>query len=144
MRLKIKPEGLRRFWSVFPLTRVPFWYRFFEPQPNGFVIPLVPCLRKLTAAGLGHLAGAHAPGAHPAEVVFRWSGWAQSGDELATPKMVQTPPTQEVRKAEVWQTPPVIQFGRPWCLMLTSSLFRGPGPQKWRSSFLGGWLTIFM
>ena len=30
--LKIKQEGLRRFWSMFPLTRVPFWYRFFEPQ----------------------------------------------------------------------------------------------------------------
>ena len=28
-------EGLRRFWSTFPLARVPFWYRFFEPQPNG-------------------------------------------------------------------------------------------------------------
>ena len=25
---------LRRFWSTFPLTRVPFWYRFFEPQPD--------------------------------------------------------------------------------------------------------------
>ena len=23
----------RGFWSMFPLTRVPFWYRFFEPQP---------------------------------------------------------------------------------------------------------------
>ena len=32
--LKIKLEGLRRFWSMFPLTRVPFWYRFFEPQLN--------------------------------------------------------------------------------------------------------------
>ena len=21
-----------RFWSMFPLTRVPFWYRFFEPR----------------------------------------------------------------------------------------------------------------
>ena len=31
--LKIKQEGVRRFWSMFPLTRVPFWYRFFEPQP---------------------------------------------------------------------------------------------------------------
>ena len=29
--LKIKKQGLRRFWSMFPLTRVPFWYRFFEP-----------------------------------------------------------------------------------------------------------------
>ena len=28
-------RGLHRFWSMFPLTRVPFWYRFFEPQPNG-------------------------------------------------------------------------------------------------------------
>ena len=32
--LKIKPEGLRRFWSMFPLARVPFWYRLLEPQPN--------------------------------------------------------------------------------------------------------------
>ena len=32
--LKIKQEGLGRFWSMFPLTRVPLWYRFFEPQPN--------------------------------------------------------------------------------------------------------------
>ena len=32
--LKIKQEGLRRFWSMFPLTRVPCWYRFFEPQPH--------------------------------------------------------------------------------------------------------------
>ena len=32
--LKIKDLGLRRFWSMFPLTRVPFWYRFFEPQPS--------------------------------------------------------------------------------------------------------------
>ena len=31
--LKIKQEGLRRFWSMFPPTRVPFWYRFFEPPP---------------------------------------------------------------------------------------------------------------
>ena len=30
---KIKQEGLRRFWSMFLLTRVPFWHRFFEPQP---------------------------------------------------------------------------------------------------------------
>ena len=30
---QIKQEGLRRFWSMFPLTRVSFWYRFFEPQP---------------------------------------------------------------------------------------------------------------
>ena len=34
MWLKIK-QGVRRFWSMFPLTRVPFWYRFFEPQPVG-------------------------------------------------------------------------------------------------------------
>ena len=32
--LKIKQEGLRRCWSMFPLTRVPFWYRFLEPQPQ--------------------------------------------------------------------------------------------------------------
>ena len=33
--LKINQEGFRRFWSMFPLTRVSFWYRLFEPQPNG-------------------------------------------------------------------------------------------------------------
>ena len=27
---QIKQEGLRRFWSKFPLTRVPFWYWLFE------------------------------------------------------------------------------------------------------------------
>ena len=35
--LKIKQEGLRRFWSMFPLARVAFWCRFVEPQP------IVPC-----------------------------------------------------------------------------------------------------
>ena len=29
----------RRFWSMFPLTRVSFWYRFLEPQPFGCVLP---------------------------------------------------------------------------------------------------------
>ena len=33
--LKINQEGLRRFCSIFPLTRVRFWYRFFEPQLFG-------------------------------------------------------------------------------------------------------------
>ena len=31
--LKIKQEGLHRFWSMFPLPRVPFGYRSSEPQP---------------------------------------------------------------------------------------------------------------
>ena len=32
--LKIHTGGANRgFWSMFPLTRVPFGYRFFEPQP---------------------------------------------------------------------------------------------------------------
>ena len=31
---KMAVAQLRRFWSMFPLTRVPFWYRFFEPYPN--------------------------------------------------------------------------------------------------------------
>ena len=37
--LKIKHGGLRRLWSIFPLTRVPFWYRFFQPQPFAIRIP---------------------------------------------------------------------------------------------------------
>ena len=32
--LKIKELGLRRCWSMFPLARVPFWCRFFEPYPS--------------------------------------------------------------------------------------------------------------
>ena len=28
--LKITQEGLRRFWSMFPLARVPFWYRLLS------------------------------------------------------------------------------------------------------------------
>ena len=32
--LKIKQEGLHRFWSMFSLASVPFWYRLFEPQPS--------------------------------------------------------------------------------------------------------------
>ena len=39
--LKVKQEGLRRFWPMFPLTSNPFLYRFFEPQPNGFGDPKV-------------------------------------------------------------------------------------------------------
>ena len=31
--LKIKHEGLRRVWSMLPLTRVPFWCWLFEPLP---------------------------------------------------------------------------------------------------------------
>ena len=30
---KTKQEGLRRCGSMFSLTRAPFWYQFFEPQP---------------------------------------------------------------------------------------------------------------
>ena len=32
VRLKSK-QGLRRCLSMFPLTRVPCWYRYFQPQP---------------------------------------------------------------------------------------------------------------
>ena len=32
--LKKKELGLRGFQSLVPFTRVPFWFRFFEPQPN--------------------------------------------------------------------------------------------------------------
>ena len=31
--VKIKPTGDRRFWSMFPLARVPFWVPMFDPQP---------------------------------------------------------------------------------------------------------------
>ena len=44
--LKIKQEGLRRFWSMFPLSRVPFWYWFFEPQPTVGIVLVGHQLRK--------------------------------------------------------------------------------------------------
>ena len=31
--VKIKPPGDRRFWSIFPFTRVPFWAPIVDPQP---------------------------------------------------------------------------------------------------------------
>ena len=36
---KIKPPGDRRFWSMFPLTRVPFGVPILDPQPfrKGFL-----------------------------------------------------------------------------------------------------------
>ena len=36
--LKIRQQGLRRFWSMFPRTTVPLWYRVFQSQPNGFSV----------------------------------------------------------------------------------------------------------
>ena len=39
MWLKIKQLGLRRFWPMLPLARVPFWYRFIELQPYLVVFP---------------------------------------------------------------------------------------------------------
>ena len=48
--LKIKEEGLRRFWSMFPLTRVPFRYRFFEPPPVGIMLVCFPATREVFTA----------------------------------------------------------------------------------------------
>ena len=61
--LKIKQEGLRRFWSMFPLTRVPFWYRFFEPQPYYKSPSPQSELRRAFAGALRYLED---PGAGPA------------------------------------------------------------------------------
>ena len=36
--LRSKELGLRRCWSIFPLTRVPFWCRLFEPYPYRFAM----------------------------------------------------------------------------------------------------------
>ena len=38
--LKIKQEGLRRFWPLLPLTRVPCWYRFNGTILGVFGAPL--------------------------------------------------------------------------------------------------------
>ena len=43
--VKSNPPGDRRFWSMFPFTRIPFWVHIFDPQPNGrfsFGFPLKP------------------------------------------------------------------------------------------------------
>ena len=49
--VKIKPTFMdRRFWSMFPFTRIPFWVHIFDPQPNARTaqrcIPRVPCQGK--------------------------------------------------------------------------------------------------
>ena len=55
--LKTKQEGLRRFWSMFPLTRVPFWYRFFEPRPYIYIFECTYiCLYKRRDPGLARVA----------------------------------------------------------------------------------------
>ena len=35
----IKPPGDRRFWSMLPFTKVPFWVPIFDPQPHGDATP---------------------------------------------------------------------------------------------------------
>ena len=83
--LKIEQEGLRRFWPMFPLTRVPFWYRLSEPQPYICIyiyVHLFPCsqvrkyrmrLEKVAVAGVqpkGPISfNCHVPG-HPSTSVF--------------------------------------------------------------------------
>ena len=105
--LKIKHGGLHRFWSIFPLARVPFWYRFFEPEPFGSVpasdertltsnaVVLVkrrqprtdswasPCGSSAQSAVFLLLPLIFHPGAHKGDVCFnptvcRWRGAADS------------------------------------------------------------------
>ena len=40
--VKINPPENRRFWSMFPFTRIPFWARMFDPQP---CVPSARCKR---------------------------------------------------------------------------------------------------
>ena len=54
MWLNINQEGLRRFWSMLPLTRVPFWYRFFEPQPCVFGRPPQTAFTFKARSSVGH------------------------------------------------------------------------------------------
>ena len=44
--LKIQQEGIRRFWSMFPLARVPFWVPVFWATAISTVVHFGPCLRK--------------------------------------------------------------------------------------------------
>ena len=65
---QINQEGLRRCWSMFPLARVPFWYRFFEPQPNKFA-PTDRTDPQFEARGQGP------PAAHQAECLRPRRSW---------------------------------------------------------------------
>ena len=44
--VKIKPPGDHRFWSMLPLTRVPFWVPIFDPQPRMCVLT---CLAQVSS-----------------------------------------------------------------------------------------------
>ena len=43
---KIKPSGDRRFLSLFPFTRVPFWAPILDPHPFEPQLPAVICLAR--------------------------------------------------------------------------------------------------
>ena len=70
--LKIKQEGLRRFWSMLPLTRVPFWYRLFEPQPQLYTTrpEWSSCWRHKSQSILGSLYGMQVDGRNPLRTVW--------------------------------------------------------------------------
>ena len=59
--LKNKQEASRRFWSMLPLTRVPFWYRFFEPRPFNLHV-LWAHASSASSPGAGEAAGEASPG----------------------------------------------------------------------------------
>ena len=65
---------------MFPLTRVPFWYRFFEPQPNAYEVNFENAGRKAIALDLERL-GFHLPRAD-ADPIYKWT--APTLDTLRT------------------------------------------------------------
>ena len=62
--VKLKPIGDRRFWSIFPFARVPFWVPIFDPQPS---------MGGLAVGSLGR----------------RWPEWRQSGSSRRSPGNAQ-------------------------------------------------------
>ena len=84
--VKIKPPKDHRFWSMLPLTRVPFWVPIVDPQPYGSVFslgnpqnagfPVVsPCFHLTSRCLNSVMDGLCCPLKPPNKQVLKYRGW---------------------------------------------------------------------
>ena len=102
-----KLAGDRRFEPLFPFTRVPFWVRIFDPQPNGRMpLQVLEKLRTASAAADGSEDGSESEAGSPA---LRSSA-RQSGKTFVETKIyprshVAMAPWQGVPPNKIFQVP---------------------------------------
>ena len=109
--VKIKPTGARRFWSMFPLARVPFWVPICDPQPYVFIHP------HWCEVDVHPASGAPGPPALAQAGLF-----AQQHLTLSTPVRPKPGPKSDVHKDHVLSTPcffkqqnnHMFSWRRPW------------------------------